>query len=141
VCKVSAVLAESRAGDSIPGPTAGVGCYNLLGAMLGVVRATHGEEEESKLSSHQVADELSMTYRGMDIAVPAQDWEAFRSADAEGMASVLKEIAARIELKHYHKHPCHPRKTPKSPRPKAPRKHASTYRLLNPHLYKNKDDT
>lgn len=118
-----------------------VGCYNLLGAMQGAVRAAHGEGEEAKLSSHVVADELSMTYRGMDIAVPRQDWEAFRSADAQGLASLLKEIAARVVMKHYHKYPSRPRKTPRKPRPKSPRKHSSTHRLLNPHLYKDKDDT
>jgi hypothetical protein len=118
-----------------------VGCYNLLGAMRGAVRATHGEKEEAKLSSHLVADELSMTYRGMDIAVPAQDWEAFARADAAGLAGLLGQIAARIQMQHYHKSPSRPKKAPRQPRPKAPRKHASTHRLLNPHLYKDKDDT
>jgi hypothetical protein len=118
-----------------------VGCYNLLGAMLGAVRAAHGLEEEAKVSSHAVADELSMTYRGLDIAVPAADWEAFRSADAAGLAGLLREMAGRIEMKHYHKYPSRPRKTPRKPRPKSPRKHSSTHRLLNPHLYKDKDDT
>jgi hypothetical protein len=119
-----------------------VGCYNLLGAMLAAVGAAHGEAEAAKVSSHLVAEELAMTYRGMGIAVPDQDWEAFRGADAAGLAGLLREIAARIEPKHYHKSPSsRPRKAPKKPRPKSPRKHSSTHRLLNPHQNKDKDDT
>jgi len=49
------------------------GCYNLLGAMLGAVAAAHGEEEAAKVSSYRVAEELAMTYRGMDIAAAEQD--------------------------------------------------------------------
>jgi hypothetical protein len=118
-----------------------VGCYNLLAAMRGAVRAAHGQEEEEKVSSHQVAEELAMTYRGMDIAVPPQDWEAFRAAGATSLAALLTEIAGRLEVKHYQKYPSRPRKTAAKPRPKAPRRHVSTHRLLNPQVYKDKEDT
>jgi hypothetical protein len=117
-----------------------IGCYNLLAAMLGAVRVVRGEKEEEKVSSHQVAEELSMTYRGMGIALSQADGEPFRGADAAGLAGLLLEIAAQMQVKHYHKYPSRPKK-PKKPRPKAPRKHSSTHRLLNPHLYKSREDT
>jgi Transposase DDE domain len=117
-----------------------IACYNLVGAMLGAVRAVHGEEEEKKVSSHEVADELAGTYRGMVIAVPDADWDVFRGADAVTLARLLKEIVTPMRVAYYHKYPSRPKKVPKKPRESAPRKHVSTHRLLNPHLYKKKVD-
>jgi hypothetical protein len=118
-----------------------VGCYNLLAAMLAAVRVVHGEQEEEKVSSYVVADELQGTYRGMDIAVAEADWEPFRSADAAKLATLLKQIVAQTAMEHYRKYPSRPRKSPRKVREKAPRKHSSTYRLLHPELYKKKQDT
>lgn len=118
-----------------------IGCYNLLAAMLATVRVVHGQEEEEKVSSHTVADELQGTYRGMDIAVPEADWEQFRSADPAKLAALLKEIVAQTRMEHYRKYPSRPRKSPRKAREKAPRKHSSTHRLLHPTLYKTKGDT
>ncbi len=117
-----------------------IACYNLVGAMLGAVRAVHGEEEEKKVSSHEVADELAGTYRGMSIAVPDADWEVFRAADAVTLARLLKEIVTPMRVEHYHKYPSRSKKGPKTHRESAPRKHVSTHRLLHPHLYKSKVD-
>jgi hypothetical protein len=118
-----------------------IACYNLLGAMQGAVRVVHGRQEEEKLSSHEVADELAMTYRGMDIAVPEADWDVFRRADAATLAGLLKEIVGQMPVEHYHKYPSRPRRSPKKSRESAPRKHYSTHRLLHPERYKTKVDT
>jgi hypothetical protein len=117
-----------------------IACYNLLGAMLGAVRAVHGEAEEEKVSMYAVADELAMTYRGMDIAVPDGDWEVFRTADAATLAALLKEIAARMTVSHYHKYPSQPKKSRKTTRKLNAATHFSTHRLLHPELYPAKGD-
>ncbi len=96
-----------------------IACYNLVGAMLGAVRAVHGEEEEKKVSSHEVADELAGTYRGMSIAVPDADWEVFRAADAVTLARLLKEIVTPMRVEHYHKYPSRSKKGPKTHRESA----------------------
>lgn len=118
-----------------------IACYNLLGAMLGAVRVVHGQEEEAKVSSHSVAEELAMTYRGMDIAVPQSDWERFRTADARTLADFLKEIVTTMPVAYYRKYPSRPKKESQKPRESAPRKHVSTHRLLHPHLYVDNVDT
>ncbi len=115
-----------------------IACYNLVGAMLGAVRAVHGEEEEKKVSSHQVADEMEGTYRGMGIAVPDSDWDIFRVADVATLAQLLKQLVTPMRVEHYYKYPSRPKKHPAKPRPSAPRKHISTHRLLNPHLFEKK---
>jgi hypothetical protein len=118
-----------------------VACYNLVGLMLGTVRAMHGAAAEARVSSYQVADELAGTYRGLDIAVPESDWEVFRSADAGALARLLREIVGGMRVAYYHKYPSRPRQGPKKPRPRAPRKHVATDRLLHPDRYKGKVDT
>jgi hypothetical protein len=118
-----------------------VACYNLVGAMLGAVRAVHGEEEEAKVSSQAVADELAGTYRGLDIAVPDADWEVFRAAAAGALACLLRGIVVGMRVAYYPKYPSRPRKGRKKPRAPAPRKHVSTHRLLHPDRYRGKVDT
>jgi Transposase DDE domain len=118
-----------------------VACYNLVGVMLGAVRAVQGEAAAARVSSYQVADELAGTYRGLDMAVPETDWERFRSADAAALASLLREIVAGMRVRHYYKYPSRPRTGRKKPRPPAPRKHVATDRLLHPDRYKGKVDT
>jgi hypothetical protein len=118
-----------------------VACYNLLGAMLGAVRVVHGAEEEEKVSSHAVAEELAGTYRGLDIAVPDAEWDVFRAADAATLARLLQEIVGQMPVAHYHKYPSRPKRGPKKAKERAPRKHVSTHRLLNPDRYKGNVDT
>jgi hypothetical protein len=65
----------------------------------------------------------------MMIAVPAKYWEIFRSMDDKQLATLLKELAAKIDMKRFQ----HPR-GPQKPQPKkisgAKTKHVSTARIL-----------
>jgi hypothetical protein len=108
-------------------------CYNLLAAMHGAVRVVHGEEEEAKMSSYYTSDEIKGTYRGMDIAVPEEQWAVFRTADSRGLARLLEQIVARMKVPHY----CKSTRGPKKPKEhkSAPRQHIATDRLLHPERY------
>jgi hypothetical protein len=116
-------------------------CYNLLGAMLGAVRAVHGPEEEQQVSSQAVAEELAGTYRGLDIAVPPAAWDVFRTADAATLARLLHPIVRAMPLSYYRKYPWRPKKGRKPARERAPRKHFSTHRLLHRERQEENVDT
>jgi Transposase DDE domain len=106
-------------------------CYNAWSLARGALRAAHGEQAEGQMSSYYVADEMSMTWRGMAVAVPDEQWQAYRQADAQALAVLLLGLARRVDPLKYKKHKTRPKK-PKRARPKAPRKHSATARLLEP---------
>ena len=108
-------------------------CYNILAAVKGALRAVHGDETvQNKVSNYFVADEVSGTYRGMLIAVPADEWKPFQRLTASGLAKVLKQWARRMDLAKYPKTKRGPKKPPPRRRP-APRQHVATARLLEKH--------
>lgn len=110
-------------------------CYNLLAAVKGAIRQEKGAEAEQKLSGYYVADEVSGTYRGMDIATRQEDWELFREASPKGMAALLAELARRVDMGYYSKNPVRPKKAKTPKQPRKGDKHVSTHRLLNPDLF------
>ena len=110
---------------------AGLAAYNLLAALKAALRAAHGAEKiEAELSGYYVADEVAATYRGMMIAIPPHEWLALRALSAADLATLLRELASRVQLDKFRKHP----RGPKKPQPKRhhdPRKpHVSTAKLL-----------
>jgi hypothetical protein len=106
-------------------------CYNAWSLARGVLRAAHGEEAEARMSSYYLADEMSMTWRGMAIGVADEEWQPYRQADAGALAVLLLGLARHVNPQKYRKHETRPKK-PKEPRPKAPRKHSATARILDP---------
>ncbi|MGA3015436.1 MAG: transposase [Bacteroidales bacterium] len=105
--------------------------YNAVSLVKAALRAIHGHEKiESEISWYYLCLHLSKVYAGMMIAVPAKYWEIFRCWDDKQFATLLKELAAKIDLKRFRKHP----RGPKKPQPKkisgAKTKHVSTARIL-----------
>lgn len=104
--------------------------YNLLSIVKTTIRVVHGVEAAEQVSMYYLADEISSTWRGMEIVLPAETWrERFGSCDARQLASRLRKIAAHVDVRRYLKHP---RRSPKQPRPKriGSSPHVSTERLL-----------
>jgi hypothetical protein len=112
-------------------------CYNGWSLARGALRAAHGEEAESAMSSYYVADEMSMTWRGMAVAVADEQWGVYRQADARALAGLLLGLARHVDPLKYKKHATRPKKA-KAARPKAPRKHSATARLLDPDRFGRK---
>jgi hypothetical protein len=105
--------------------------YNAVSLVKASLRTVHGHEKvESEISWYYLCLHISKVYAGMMIAVPAKYWEIFCSLDDKQLANLLKELAAKIELKRFRKHP----RGPKKPQPKkisgAKTKHVSTARIL-----------
>lgn len=108
-----------------------VASYNVLAAVTGALRAAHGEKKvQEEVSTYFLAEEIGGVYRGMGIAVPAEEWEPFQTMSLRDLARFLVQVARGMNLKRYPKHKRGPKK-PKTPRKRAPRQHVATARLLN----------
>lgn len=105
--------------------------YNVLSTVKAALRAVHGEEVVAKdVSAYYVAEEITMTYRGMRIAIPEDEWVVFQEMAPVELAGVLVDLAAAVRLPAYRKHP----RGPKKPKPKrqsgAKIKHVATAKVL-----------
>jgi len=109
----------------------GLAAYNVMSAIKAALRSVHGAEKiDAELSGYYVADEIAGTYRGMMIAIPAEEWLVFGSLTMEEWSEVLRALASRVRLDKYRKHP----RGVKKPRPKRQshksKPHVSTAKLL-----------
>jgi pimeloyl-ACP methyl ester carboxylesterase len=109
----------------------GVVAYNILAVLKAALRQVHGAVAiDTQLSGYYVADEVSGTYRGMMIAIPPPEWQVFRQLTVPELAEVLIDLAGKVPLAQFRKHPRGPKK-PRPPRqfdPKHP--HQATAKLL-----------
>jgi hypothetical protein len=105
--------------------------YNLLAVVLAALRGVHGEETvDEEVSLYYVANEISTTYHGMMIAIPAPEWDVFYSMSPADLAAMLLELARKVRLQAIRKSSRRP-KTPRPPGKKPARKgHVATAKLL-----------
>lgn len=105
--------------------------YNMMSVIKAALRVAHGAETvQEKISGYYLADEITMTYRGMMIAIPEDEWVVFHNLTPVQLGEVLVELAKNVRLARYTKQP----RGPKKPQPKrqsgAEIKHVSTARIL-----------
>lgn len=105
--------------------------YNMLAVVVAALRSVHGTETMAPdVSTYYIANEIAETYRGMMIAIPADEWRVFRTMSTAAMAATLLELARKVRLRAFRKTP----RGPKKPRPKREntikRSHVSTARIL-----------
>ena len=87
--------------------------YNGISVIKAALRSVHGTETvEERVSGYYLSLEISKTYTGMMIAIPAEHWIVFRSITVTQLAQVLRELASQVDLSKYQKH----RRGPKQPR-------------------------
>ena len=106
--------------------------YNVLATLKAALASVHGVGKiEAALSDFYVVDEIQGTYRGMMIAIAPQYWQCFAEMPLEELASLLKELAGRVNLKTFLKQPRgqKKKKPPLVADPKRP--HVSTAQLLS----------
>ena len=105
--------------------------YTVLAVTKAALRAVHGEERvEKEVSGYYLALELAGVYLGMMIAIPAEYWVCFQSLSVAEMAGILRELAAKMKLVRYKKHPRPPKRAPPKKVSDKKRPHVSTARLL-----------
>lgn len=99
--------------------------YNILALVKAALRVVHGGEViEEVLSLYYVVGSVSRDYNGMMIAIPEEQWFAFRTLTPEELAGVLRQLAEHVDLARYTKHP----RGAKKPAPKR------TYDPKHPHV-------
>jgi hypothetical protein len=105
--------------------------YNVLAVALAALRQVHGDKTvDESVSSYALAEELSTTYRGMMIAIPAAEWVCFQHFTLTQMAWLLQELAGHIRLSAFQKKPRGPKKKSKKKAYDSKRPHVSTAKKL-----------
>lgn len=105
--------------------------FNILSTVRAALKEVHGKEViESGLSDYYVVEEIQSTWRGMEIAVPPENWQIFAQMSLSNFAQSLRTWAEQVNLKRFRKSPRGAKKptTKKKFDPKHP--HVSTSRLL-----------
>jgi hypothetical protein len=105
--------------------------YNVLAVVKAALRSVHGAKAGGEaVSAYYLADEIAGTYRGLMIALPDAAWSVFQDLPVADLAQVLHDLAGKVRLSAFKKHP----RGPKKPRPPqasgAQVKHVATARLL-----------
>jgi IS4 transposase len=107
--------------------------YNVISVVKSALSATHGSAlERDHISGYYLAGEISATYQGMMIAVPAKQWQRlFGPMSAPVLARVLKSLAANVRPDRFRKNIRGLRK-PRPPNRISGRRnhHVSTARIL-----------
>lgn len=76
--------------------------YNILATLRAALGSVHGVGKiEAGLSDFYLVNEIQGTYRGMMIAMPAPEWETFRTYSNFQMAQWLQHCAAMVKLKRF----------------------------------------
>jgi IS4 transposase len=105
--------------------------YNAVSLIKAALRSAHGRQKvNDEVSSYYLSLEISRTYDGMMIAIPAPHWALFREVSDQAFANVLHELASAVNLARYQKHPRGPKKKPPERTAYQNGKHVSTAKLL-----------
>jgi IS4 transposase len=104
--------------------------YNVLSVLKASLRVVHGVEKvEKEVSGYYVAQEWSVMYAGMMVAVPGGQWTHFGVMSACELAGCLRAWSARVDLRKFKKSAPRP-PTKHQPRIKDRSTHLSTAQLL-----------
>src|SRR6185503_13305884 len=64
--------------------------YNVLAVVLAALRGVHGEETvDDEVSLYYVANEITTTYHGMMLAIPALEWDVLYAMSPADLAAIL----------------------------------------------------
>jgi IS4 transposase len=105
--------------------------YNAVSLIKAALRSEHGRKKvNDEVSGYYLSLEISRTYDGMMVAIPAPHWALFRDLSDQAFASTLRELASSVDLSRYQKHPRGPKKKPPERTPYQNGNHVSTAKLL-----------
>jgi hypothetical protein len=108
----------------------GLVAANAVAVLKAALRAAHGEGEAEKLSAYYLALEVREAYAGMMVAIPAEHWVVFARLGDEEVAGLLRELAGKLVLVRYRKHPRGPKKKPPERRRYKNGEHVATSKVL-----------
>jgi IS4 transposase len=106
--------------------------YNAVSLVKTALGTVHGTEQVANdVSWHRLCTHLSRVYGGMTIAIPASAWRVFHRLPDDQLADLLKELATKVEMSKFRKHPRGPKKPPPKKQSGAKISHVATARILN----------
>jgi IS4 transposase len=80
--------------------------YNAVSLVKTALAAAHGQEKvQQEVSFYQLAREVAVTYRGLELAVEDGQWAIFSQMQANEFARTLLDLAKGMDLRRYRKHP------------------------------------
>jgi hypothetical protein len=105
--------------------------YMIVSVIKAALASIYGTKRiQEQLSGYYLADEISATYRGMMIAIDAEQWVIFRQLTQAQLVQFLRKLAKKVKLSAFRKHPRGPKK-PVAKRKSDPKKpHVSTAKLI-----------
>jgi len=62
------------------------------------------------LSDYYVADEISGTYRGMQVAIEEEEWKVFQKASLAEAIKLLRQLASNVKMASFLKSTRGPKK-------------------------------
>lgn len=105
--------------------------WNGMSVIHAALRNVHGEETvEQNLSNYYLALEIAQVYNGMMIAIPAAEWGIFQDLTTAKMVSVLKQLAAKVNLKKFQKNTRGPKRPQTKRKYSGNGQHVATAKLL-----------
>jgi len=107
--------------------TLAVLAYNTLTCIQGALDAAQ-PASVGQWSAFYLAWEVRITFEGMQVALPEDEWQPFAKMDNKTLAGVLRDIGAKVDHARYAKHPRSAKK--KVERKKMKSYHVSTAKLL-----------
>jgi IS4 transposase len=106
--------------------------YNVLSAVKGALRGVHGTEKvQEEISDYALADEIARVQEGMMIATGEEAWVVFRTMTVAELVAVLRELAGKLRLQKYRRHPRGPKKPAQKRKYNKRHPHVATSRLLD----------
>ena len=105
--------------------------YNALSVAQAALRAAHGQNASAEeISEQRLVMEVAAVHEGLDIAAPAEAWQAVQTMSPGQLAAQLVKWAQQVKLPDFKKH----KRGRKKPKPKRKsgdgNTHVSTARLL-----------
>jgi hypothetical protein len=105
--------------------------YMIVSVIKAALISIHGSKViEEQVSGYYLADEISGTYRGMMIAIEAEQWIIFRQLSPAKLVQLLKRLARKVKLSAFRKHPRGAKKTVAKRKSDLKKPHVSTARLI-----------
>ena len=78
--------------------------FNILSTVRAALKESHGKETiETELSNYYVVKDVQSTWRGMEIAIPAEDWRIFVQMSLAEFGQSLRNCAEGVNLKRFRK--------------------------------------
>ncbi len=106
--------------------------FNVLAVVKAALRQVHGVEViEQSVSSYYLSNEMANLAEALETVLDPEDWSVFQALSTAVMAAWLLELAGRVNLRKYRKHPRGPKKTPPKRKHDPQRPHVSVARILD----------